>query len=63
MIGTTKLALSSFGLGHDSRSVVATNVEEPPQQVIVAADYDNRLSRNLSRNVLPDFAQLMKPTS
>jgi hypothetical protein len=63
MIWTTKLVSRALRFSHDRCGVVTANVEEAPQNVIVATYHDDRFSRNLAGNVLSGFAELINPTN
>src|SRR5262245_3326672 len=59
VIRAAQVARLSFGGGHDGGGMVATNVEEAAQNLIVASDYQERLPGQLPRDVLTRPADLL----
>src|SRR5262245_37363814 len=59
VIRAAQVARLAFGGGQDGGGMVATNVEEAAQNMIVASDYQERLSGQLPRDVLARLADLL----
>jgi hypothetical protein len=56
MIRTTKLRRFAVRFSHNSRGVMAANVEESAQYTIVSANDHDRLPCDVARDVIPGFA-------
>jgi hypothetical protein len=59
MIRASQVARLAFGGGHDGGGMVAANIEESAQNLIVASDNKKRFSSQLPRYVLARLAYLV----
>src|SRR5882672_10509598 len=63
MIWTTKLVGGALRLSHYGGGVMTTNVEEAPQQIVVATHQNDWFAGNLAGHVLSRFAYLVEATN
>ena len=58
MVRTAEVLSSAFWFSHDRRCMMAADIEESPQNTIVASNDENGLAGDFSRGVLTGVADL-----
>ena len=61
MIRTAKLWCFALRFSHHSGGVMTADIEKATQDIVAAANYDNRLAGDISRDVTARFGKLIQP--
>src|SRR5262249_12280796 len=59
VVGTAQVTCHPFGCGHDGSGMMAADIEEAAQDLIISSDNQERLFTQLRRNILTGLTNLL----